>query len=94
MCNKTRNQLPEGGSPPRAARLRVYPLAVNEGIVFVWMGDDPWGQGAKDILPVPSTEDKLDENKVSHLGGEMAIHMLMDVPALFVLDTCWYGGEL
>lgn len=56
-------QLPEGGSPPRAARLRVYPLAVSEGVVYVWMGDDPWGEGAKEILPVPSTVDKLDENK-------------------------------
>lgn len=28
------------------------------------MGDEPWGEGAKDILPVPSTADKLDEAKV------------------------------
>lgn len=38
---------------------------MSEGVVFVWMGDNPWGEGAKDILPVPSTVDKLDENKVS-----------------------------
>ena len=67
---------------------------MNEGVVFVWMGDDPWGQGAKDILPVPSTVDKLDEIKVSPLGGERATHTLMDILALFALDTCWYGGEL
>lgn len=57
-------QLPEGATPPRAATLRVYPLAVNEGVVYVWMGENPWGEGAKDILPIPSTPDHLDENKV------------------------------
>lgn len=33
--------------------------------MFVWMGDDPWGEGAKDILPVPVTPDNLNENPVS-----------------------------
>lgn len=32
--------------------------------MFVWMGNNPWGEGAKDILPVPSSADRLDENKV------------------------------
>lgn len=59
-----REQLPEKASPPRTASVRVYPLAISEGIVFVWMGNDPWGKGALDILPVPSTVDNLDENKV------------------------------
>lgn len=59
-------QLPEGAVPPRAARLRVYPVAVSEGVVYVWMGDDPWGEGAKEILPVPSSADRLDENKVNN----------------------------
>lgn len=66
-------QLQEGGVPPRAANLRVYPLAVKEGIVFVWMGDDPWGEGAKEILPVPGTAHNLDENKVSTVAGGGAL---------------------
>ena len=64
-------QLPEDASIPQAARLRVYPVAVSEGVVFVWMGDDPWGDGAKDILPVPSTGQNLDENKVTIRGSAM-----------------------
>lgn len=75
-------QLPEGAIPPRAATLRVYPLAVNEGVVYVWMGEDPWEEGAKDILPIPSTPDHLDENKVRTIRAlEMA---LFDV--LYFLD--------
>lgn len=62
-------QLPEDAKPPRAANLRVYPLAIREGIVYVWMGDDPWGEGAKDILPVPCTEDDLDKNQVRTFGS-------------------------
>ena len=65
-CHLATPQLPEGAVPPRAARLRVYPVAVSEGVVFVWMGDDPWGEGAKEILPVPSSADRLDENKVDN----------------------------
>lgn len=42
----------------------MYPLAIREGVVYVWMGDDPWGEGAKDILPVPCTADDLDKNEV------------------------------
>lgn len=57
-------QLPEGGVPPRAASVRVYPVAVSEGVVYVWMGDNPWGEGAKEILPVPVSADRTDENKV------------------------------
>ncbi|CAM9295529.1 unnamed protein product, partial [Hapterophycus canaliculatus] len=69
-------QLQEGGIPPRAANLRVYPLAVNEGIVYVWMGNDPWGEeGAKEITPVPSTAHKLDENKPT-----MTYEFVCDLP--------------
>ncbi|CAM9510923.1 unnamed protein product, partial [Discosporangium mesarthrocarpum] len=58
-------QLGEGSFPPVSAGLRVYPLEVRENVVFVWMGDDPWGQGAADIKPVPCTQDDLDVNKPS-----------------------------
>lgn len=61
-------QLPEGAVVPRSANIRVYPLAISEGVVYVWMGEDPWGEGAKEILPVPSTAERLDENKVKPLG--------------------------
>lgn len=88
--SRTRNQLPEGASPPRAACLRVYPLAVSEGVVFVWMGADPWGEGAKDILPVPSTADKLDENKVRvSYGGRGAIRLSF----IFVLPRRLEQGQ-
>ena len=65
----------------------MYPLAVSEGVVFVWMGDDPWGEKAKDILPVPSTVDKLDENKVSRWARERAKHIQYGL--LFILGTCY-----
>lgn len=65
-------QLAADASIPRAACVRVYPVAVSEGVVFVWMGNDPWGEGAKDILPVPSTGQNLDKSKVRTRGVNMS----------------------
>jgi phenylpropionate dioxygenase-like ring-hydroxylating dioxygenase large terminal subunit len=56
-------QLEDSAAIPKTANLRVYPLAVREGVVWIWMGDDPFGAGATDIKPVPTTADQLDDKK-------------------------------
>jgi phenylpropionate dioxygenase-like ring-hydroxylating dioxygenase large terminal subunit len=55
-------QLEDNAAIPKTANLRVYPLAVREGVVWIWMGNDPFGAGA-DIKPVPTTADELDDKK-------------------------------